>query len=599
LTKPRRPIKILLNEIDSGTRKRVKYNMPIKVLDKETVGRIAAGEVVERPSSVVKELVENALDAGASRINVDVRGGGLGSIRVTDNGGGIPAGEVELAFERHATSKIKGPADLENIASLGFRGEALPSIAVVAEVEVLTCTAGEPSGTFISLEGGRVVARESRARPRGTTVTVKGLFRRVPARLKFLKSEVTENLHIAEVVSQYALAYPEVAFALAADGKEKLRTSGSGRLFDAAIDVLGTETAGQMLAMGGTPSGWSSGQERAAVSVTGMVGLPAVARAGRGGLSFFVNRRWVSSRLLAYAVEEAYHGLLMTGRHPMAILNITLPPAEVDVNIHPAKGEVKFRSESDIFRAVQRAVRQALMAQLPVPRIEEVAALYAPVRSPEMPFPEMPLGAGQGVPPPPERVAPPLLETLPVLRVVGQVMNSYIVAEGPDGVYLIDQHAAHERVRFEKVRRQREERRPEVQGLLEPVTFEVTPRQDIVMRSCLADLAGFGFAIEPFGERAYLVRAVPAVVAGDSWGMMLRELLDELAGEAKARWEEKMLASIACHGAIKSGQTLNDDEMRALVRELERTASPHTCPHGRPTIVHLSAARLGREFGRG
>ncbi len=295
-------------------------------------------------------------------------GAGWASIRVTDNGVGIPAGEVELAFERHATSKIKGAADLENIASLGFRGEALPSIAAVADVEVLTCAEGEPAGTYISLEGGRVVAGEGRARPRGTTVTVKGLFRRVPARLKFLKIEVTENQHIAEVVSQYALAYPEVAFTLAADGKEKLQTSGSGRLLDAVIDVYGTETASQMLEVGSAGPAWSSGQGRAAVGVAGMAGVPAIARAGRGNLSFFVNRRWVNSRLLAYAVEEAYHGLLMTGRHPVAVLNITLPPAEVDVNIHPAKSEVKFRHEPDVFRAVQRAVRQALVAQMPAPQ---------------------------------------------------------------------------------------------------------------------------------------------------------------------------------------------------------------------------------------
>jgi DNA mismatch repair protein MutL len=573
--------------------------MTIRVLDRETVGRIAAGEVVERPASVVKELVENALDADARRVEVDVRGGGLTSIRVTDNGSGIPAGEVELAFERHATSKIESAADLENIASLGFRGEALPSIAAVATVEVLTCAAGETSGTFISLEGGRVTAREGRSRPPGTTVSVEGLFRRVPARLKFLKAAVTENQHTAEVVSQYALAYPEVAFTLIIEGREKLRTSGSGRLLDAVLEVLGTETAGRMLEVGGDSMkpGWSSGQENTFIKVKGMVGAPSVARAGRGGLSFFVNRRWVNSRLLAVAVEEAYHGLLMVGRHPVAVLNITLPPAEVDVNIHPAKSEVKFRNEPEVFRAVQRAVRQALSSQLSAPKIEEVAAPYAPLRSPGAPPAGIFTRTGQETVTMPGEMVP-LLEALPVLRVVGQVMSSYIVAEGPDGVYLVDQHAAHERVRFEKVRRQHEERRPEIQGLLEPVTLEVTPRQDMVMRACLDELASFGFAIEPFGERAYLVRAVPALLAGDSWGMMLQELLDELAGEARAGWEEKMLASIACHGAIKSGQVLSDEEMRELVRELEKTASPHTCPHGRPTMIHLDKEKIEREFGR-
>ncbi len=569
--------------------------MAIKILDRETIDRIAAGEVVERPASVVKELVENALDAGASRIEVDVKGGGLSSIRITDNGGGIASDEVELAFERHATSKLRDSTDLTNIVSLGFRGEALPSIAAVADVEVLTCAEGEDAGTFIGLEGGRVVSKKNQARPWGTTVTVKDLFRRVPARLKFLKTEMTEGLHIAEVVSQYALAYTEVSFTLVVDGKEKLRTNGSSRLLDAIMDVYGTETAGQMLEVEDTVPGWSVDPTGPSVKVVGMVGVPGIARAGRGYLSFFVNRRWVSSRLLARAVEEAYHGLLMSGQHPVAVLDIKLPPTDVDVNIHPAKSEVKFRSESDVFRAVQRAVRQALASQLPAPRIEEVAAPYKPSSSLEFAFEGGPeAGTGRESPP----VALPLLASLPVLRVVGQAMASYIVAEGPDGIYLIDQHAAHERVRFERVRQRREAQRPEVQGLLEPVTFEVTPRQDIVLKSCLEDLADFGFAIESFGDRFYLVRAVPVVVAGDAWGKMLRELLDELAGEARSRWEEKMLTSIACHGAIKAGQLLSDEEMRALVRELEQTNSPHTCPHGRPTIVHISAARLEREFKR-
>ncbi|MCK4273683.1 MAG: DNA mismatch repair endonuclease MutL [Dehalococcoidales bacterium] len=570
--------------------------MPIKILDKETVAQIAAGEVVERPASVVKELVENALDAGASQISVEIRGGGVSFIRVTDSGGGIPASEVALAFERHATSKIRSPSDLQNIGSLGFRGEALPSIAAVARVEVLTCAEGESAGTSISLEGGAITQNKSRARTRGTTVTVSNLFRRVPARLKFLKSISTESGRVADVVSQYALAYPEVAFTLSVDGKEKLRTSGRGRLLDGIIDVYGVATAGKMLPVNQPEGEWSGGPAKSAIEVTGMVGSPELGRAGRGYLSFFINRRWVSSRLLSYAVEEAYSGLLMIGKHPVAVLDISIPPPDIDVNIHPAKSEVKFRNESEVFRAVQRAVRQALVAQMPVPKIEEVAAPYKPSTAHSRQLWTLPEGEGRPTFPP--DVAQPLLVSLPVLRVVGQVMNSYIVAEGPDGLYLVDQHAAHERVRFDKVREQREQRRPEVQGLLEPATFEVTPRQDSIMRSCCEQLADFGFSIEEFGDRTYLVRAVPALLAGDDWEAMLRELLDALSGEARSRWEERMVASIACHGAVRSGQALSDDEMRSLVRQLEQTASPHTCPHGRPTIIRLSSAQLEREFGR-
>jgi DNA mismatch repair protein MutL len=569
--------------------------MPIKILDKATINQIAAGEVVERPASVVKELVENALDADASQIGVEIRGGGIILIKVNDNGCGIPSDEVELAFERHATSKIRGAEELQKISSLGFRGEALPSIAAVADVEMLTCFEGEKAGTYISLESGVITQRKVQSRVRGTTVTVRNLFKRVPARLKFLKSVATETSRVADVVSQYALAYPEVAFHLMVDGKESMKTSGKGRLIDAVIDVYGVAIAGKMLPLVDEKEVWQGGPVLD-IKITGMVGTPELARASRDFLSFFVNRRWVNHRVLSYAVEEAYSGLLMTGRHPVAVLNIILPPGEVDVNIHPAKSEVKFRSDADVFRIVQRAVRRTLVAQMPVPRIEEVVAPYRAAPSVLQKL----WGKSEAAGNEPLVETPSLLAaSLPVLRVVGQVMNRYIVAEGPDGLYLIDQHAAHERIRYDKVKQQRETRQPEVQGLLEPATLEVTPRQDAVMRSCLASLADFGFTLEAFGERTYLVRAVPALVANDDWSAMLREMLDTLSGEEKGKWEERMVASIACHGAIRSGQALSDAEMRALVQQLEQTAHPHTCPHGRPTVIKLSAAQLERDFGRG
>ncbi len=569
--------------------------MTIKILDKQIVSQIAAGEVVERPASVVKELVENALDAGSSQISVEVRGGGVSLIRVMDNGSGIPAGEVAIAFERHATSKIGSLGDLQSIGSLGFRGEALPSIVAVAQVEVVTCADGEPAGTYISLEGGVVTGQQNQARARGTTLTVRNLFRRVPARLKFLKSVPTENSHIANVVSQYALAFPEVGFALSVDGKQTLRTSGRGQLIDSVIDVYGVEMAGKMLAVKNPDEEWQSGNRGLTPGVAGMVGSPEIGRSGRGYLSFFINRRWVSSRLLAWAVEEAYHGLLMVGKHPVAVLNISLTPQEVDVNIHPAKSEVKFQHEHEVFRAVQKAVRQTLVAQMPVPKIEEVTAAYA---SPAVRGQELWTTTGATRrPASPPQAPQPLAVSLPVLRVLGQVLNSYVVAEGPDGLYLIDQHAAHERIRFEKVREQRAQREIEVQGLLEPATFEVNPGQDEILKSCYEELAEFGFSLEPFGARTYLVRAVPGLLA-DSWAGMLRELLDSLSGETRSHWEEKIVASIACHGAVRSGQALSDDEMRELVRQLEQAANPHTCPHGRPTIIHLSSGQLEKEFGR-
>ncbi len=575
----------------------------IKVLDRHTIDRIAAGEVIERPASVVKELLENALDAGATRIDIEVKGGGCELIRVADNGGGIPAGETALAFERHATSKIRAPDDLFDITSLGFRGEALPSIAAVADLELVTQADGEPHGTALFLEAGTIVRREDRARSRGTSIAVRNLFRVVPARLKFLKSSATENGRIATVVTSYALAWPEVAFSLTVEGKENLRTSGRGRLEDVVAEVYDTKTASRMLSVENSAGVWRAGEGESIVTVSGLAGAPEVTRTGRGHLNFFVNRRWVISRTLSFAVEEAYQGLLMTGRHPVAVLNIAVPPMEVDVNIHPAKSEVKFRHEQDVFRAVQQAVRRALTGQMSAPAlegpalagIEEPLAPFTALRDPQASQPSFVMPRTM----PPERTteAIPFSAALPALRVLGQVMSAYILAEGPDGIYLIDQHAAHERVRYDTLMAQRAARKPEVQGLLEPGTLEVTPRQQTVLDAVTGTLADLGFRLEPFGERAYLVRAVPAHLT-ECWREALRELLDELSGEPKNRWEERAVASIACHNAVRSGQVLSMEEMQELVRQLEVTANPHTCPHGRPTMIKLGRDYIERHFGR-
>ncbi len=560
--------------------------MPIKVLDPQVVAQIAAGEVVERPASVVKELVENSLDAGSSQISVEVMGGGVSLIRVTDNGCGVPSAEVELAFDRYATSKIANLDDLDSIKSLGFRGEALPSIAAVAQVDLFTCAAGEKVGTYLILKDGAIVTRRSQGRSQGTTVVVRNLFRKIPARLKFLKSVATENSRIANVVSQYALAFPEVRFSLSIDGRVALRTSGSGRLLDSIAEVYGAEVAENMLEI----------RDTAALSpkVMGMVGLPKISRSGRGYLSFFINRRWVTSRLLARAVEEAYHGLLMVGKHPAAVINISLPPEEMDVNIHPTKSEIRFRSEHAVFSAVHRAVRHALMGQITVPEVKAAAKETIFSSPPRQAVLTPVVDTGYGPPPSPPTPA----VSLPVLRVIGQLDNTYIIAEGPDGLYLIDQHAAHERVLFEKIEHQRSQKEMETQGLLEPMTLEVSPRQEAVLRAHYEDLAEFGFSIEPFGDRTFLVRAVPALVYDKDWAGMIKELLDSLSVEGGGDWMEGIAQSMACHSAVRAGQTLTDAEMRELVRQLEQTAAPHTCPHGRPTMIHLSSGQLKREFGR-
>lgn len=560
--------------------------MPIKALAPQVVARIAAGEVVERPASVVKELVENSLDAGATQISVEVEGGGVSLIKVNDNGAGIPSQEVELAFERYATSKIDELDDLEHISSLGFRGEALPSITAVAQVAMTTCADGEKAGTYLGLKDGAITGRSTKGRSQGTTVSVLNLFRKMPARLKFLKSVATEHSHIANVVSQYALAFPEVKFSLSIDGRAALNTTGNGKLLDSIAGVYGAEIARNMIDLKGGAS---------FPLVTGMVGLPKVSRSGRGYLSFFVNRRWVNSRMLARSVEEAYHGLLMVGRHPVAVINISLPAQDVDVNIHPTKSEVKFVNERAVFSAVYYAARQALAEQTPVPSVEAAtkpAVFSSEFREPIATY----AGADVALSQPPSSPTP--ATALPVLRVLGQLDNSYIIAEGPDGLYIIDQHAAHERILFESIERKLAQREIEIQGLLEPVPLEVSPRQEAELWAHYQDLADFGFTIEPFGGKTFLVRALPSLVHDKDWAGMLRELLDSLSEGDKSRWAEAVTITMACHSAVRAGQALSDAEMRELVRQLEQAVTPHTCPHGRPTMIHLSYGQLKKDFGR-
>ncbi|MBM3155082.1 MAG: DNA mismatch repair endonuclease MutL [Chloroflexi bacterium] len=539
--------------------------MPIKVLDQLLVSKIAAGEVVERPASVVKELVENALDANATLISVEVQGGGTSLIRVADSGCGIPENEVELAFHRYATSKIDRLTDLERINTLGFRGEALPSIAAVADVEITTIAEGEAVGNHLKLQNGDIVSREKIGRPRGTTVTVRHLFRNVPARLKFLKSPTTENGHIANLVSQYALAYPEVGFTLSIDDRTTLQTTGNGILRDVAAEVYGMDIATGML---------NIEQTDGLPLVTGLISPPSLSRSTRDYLSFFVNRRWVRSGLLAKAVTDAYRGQLMSGKYPFAILNIALPPEDLEVNVHPAKTEVRFRYSQSVYTAVIKAIERSL-AQAPLPQLKT-----------EEPTPLL-LAEGFDI------------ASLPILRVLGQLSSSYILAEGPFGLYLIDQHAAHERILFEKILEERSQQKLEIQGLLEPVTIELSPQQEQVLTEKGGLLVEFGFALEPFGGRSYLLRALPAVVKNGDPAEAVKNLLDSLANdEEPAKREEKIAESLACHSAIRAGESLTYEEMRELVRQLEQTQKPRTCPHGRPSMIHLSSRQLEREFRR-
>ena len=562
--------------------------MPIKILDREVVSKIAAGEVIERPASVVKELVENSLDAGASQITVEAQSGGVRLIKVTDNGSGIPAGEVELAFHRYATSKIDTLTNLERISSLGFRGEALPSIAAVANVEIITQVAGNTAGAYLHLRNGTTVKKERRSRPQGTTITVHHLFRHFPARLKFLKSPTTENGHIANLLSQYALAFPEVRFNLSLDGRITLHTPGNGKLRDAVAEVYSLEVAQQMLEI-----------DRASevLRVAGMVSPPSLARSSRGYLSFFVNRRWIRSSILTRAAEDAYQGLLMIGKHPIVVLNVSLPPQEIDVNVHPTKTEVKFRNGQIAYTAVEKSIEKVL-AKAPPPKVKIATSQPAP--SPGLWSTEDTETTSPPVSSPsPWTTKGSKTTSLPILRVVGQLSSMYIMAEGPEGLFLIDQHAAHERVLFEKILTQRSQQKVEIQGLLEPVTIELSPRQEEMLKTRGEFLNQFGFSLEPFGGRSYLLRAVPAMLKEANLAEAVRTLLDSLTSdEEPLRREERIAQSLACHSAIRAGKSLADEEMRELIRQLEQTTQPHTCPHGRPTMIHLSSRQLEKEFGR-
>ncbi|HUF53133.1 MAG TPA: DNA mismatch repair endonuclease MutL [Dehalococcoidia bacterium] len=579
--------------------------MTIRVLPPDVAARIAAGEVIERPASIVKELVENSLDAGASRVVVEITGGGVTSIRVTDDGSGIVAEEMATAFERHATSKLADDEDLARVLTLGFRGEALPSIAAVAEVELVSRPPSAEAAARLAIGPERPPELASAGAPVGTTMTVRKLFARQPARGKFLRAASSEGGAIAQVVSHYALAYPEVRFQLIADGRQSRHTPGSGDLRDAVAAVYGLETAGQMLDVK------SKGTE---IEVRGLAGPPELSRSSRSYISLFVNRRWIQSRRLAFAVEGAYQGMLMVGRHPIAVLDLRVPPGEVDVNVHPTKAEVRFRDESAAFSAVQKAVRAALVASSPVALGTHSPLAYEALRRAE--GPELTLQAQPWTPPLWERgfrreeeaagvaVAAPVearptpAEALPVLRVIGQFGGVYIIAEGPEGMYLIDQHAAHERVLYEQFKAAREARTTAAQGLLEAVPLELSPGQHALVAAESEALAAHGFDLEPFGEGAYVCRSVPAALAGGDLRDRIGRFLDLMQEEGDVDGRDRVAMSLACHGAVRAGKTLSPEEMRELVLQLEATEAPHTCPHGRPTMVHVSAEMLARGFGR-
>ncbi len=582
--------------------------MPIQLLTNETIGKIAAGEVVERPVSVVKELIENAIDAGASRISVEIEEGGGKLIRVSDDGSGMRREELALAVTRHATSKLSTFEDLERLHTLGFRGEALPSISAVADVTIRS-SAGEAGGT-LAIHFGRVGEAQVDAAPQGTTVTVRNLFANVPARRKFLRQPSTEATYISRLIGAYTCHRSDIGWSLLTDGRRSIRTDGGGDDLSAALGVFGTELADEALPLTEMPS-----ESRVKdVHVSGWISSPRVSRSHRQSLYFFANGRLVQHRSLIFALEDAYHSLLMVGRHPLGMVRIELDPAQVDVNVHPTKAEVKFADERAVCRAVQRAAHQALAAQqqdvLPEVRFEPVPRATMAANQVSFTSGHEPISigtahdlesrtrrAGDIDEPAPETPAHP--SGIPVLRVLGQVGGTYIIAEGPQGMFLIDQHAAHERVMYEKILLQMKEQGVDRQPMLDPLVVELPPDEFAVFDKSSDELNEIGFDVERFGEQSVIIRQIPALVKGVNIAERFHEILQELSdGGAGTSWLDSVAISAACHTSIRAGQPLSLPEMRELVAQLERTEQPRACGHGRPTMLHMSQNELERQFSR-
>jgi DNA mismatch repair protein MutL len=581
--------------------------MTLRLLDERTIGKIAAGEVVERPVSVVKELVENAIDAGATRIRVAVRGGGIELIEVVDDGCGVAPADLPLAVCRHATSKLTSFEDLDSLTTLGFRGEALPSIGAVSDLAIRSRTPDTSHASLLRVTFGEVATPVTVGAGQGTAVTVRDLFGNVPARRKFLRQPSTETSYIQRAVAAYAAMYPAVAFELMIDGRRAFATAGSGDAVAAATAAWGAEVGRAAIML--EPLDESSAVP--GVTVDGWITAPELSRSHRQGIVIFVNGRWVQNRALAFALEEAYHSLLLVGRHPLAAIHIRLDPAAVDVNVHPTKAEVKFVDERAACRAVQRAVHTALARRshrdLPQVRFEPIA-FAPPARQRPIPFapprfgslgietrdsvpkmePSAPNGSGSAHP-----------SGVPMLRVLGQIAASYIIAEGPDGMYLIDQHAAHERVLYERILSQLREQAVDRQTLLDPLVVDLTPEEMTAFERSAAELAEIGFEIDRWDGGAVAVRAIPAVVKGVDVAQRLRLILRELAeGGQGESWLDAVAVSTACHTSIRAGQPLSIPEMRELVSALESASQPRACGHGRPTMLHLSGSDLEKQFQR-
>jgi len=586
--------------------------MPIRLLSPEVSSQIAAGEVVERPASVVKELLENSLDANANSVTISIDDAGKKLIEVSDDGFGIPSSELDLAASRHATSKLVRSDDLFSISTLGFRGEALASIGSVSRMTITSRVKKEKEGARLKVEGGKPGKVTSVGAPVGTIVSVENLFYNVPARLKFLKSDVTERRTIDTLVTRYALAYPDKRFKLAEGNKSILQTAGDGDRRAILASLYGVDVAKQMLEVMA---------EEDSYRLTGFISPTSLTRSNRREITFFINGRWVQEIALNTALLQAYHTMLMVGRYPMSALFLEIDPKEVDVNVHPAKAEVRFRSQDKVFSFVQRSTRKALLAYSPIPNV--APSLWGTTRTIQSESPPSSVGldwaighdetiGGQtsgkretvssiGSQPKARSDSQGVFERIPLLRLVGQIGATYLAAEGPDGLYLVDQHAAHERVLFEKLMAQRDMQNIPSQTLLNPEVVTVPPDAAKLLVDQLSVLNRFGFEVDGFGPNTFQVRAMPTLFTGSDPSAGLRALVEDFEEDEtplQNEIEARLVARVCKRMAVKAGQVLSSEEQRALLTDLEACDSPRTCPHGRPTMIHLSVDMLERQFGR-
>jgi DNA mismatch repair protein MutL len=646
----------------------------IRVLSDHVANQIAAGEVVERPASVVKELLENALDAGATHIRVDVEAGGRQLIRVQDNGSGMVRDDALLAFERHATSKIRSSDDLLSIATLGFRGEALGSIASVARVHLLTRTAEDAAGTEIEIAGSKIIRVEDSGTTVGTTLTVRDLFFQTPARKKFLRSEQTELSHVAQLVTHYALAHWDKHIELHTPAHALLQAPPVKDAAERVFQIFGRETLDQLLPVAAEmelnhagipePPPWKRGEDYAppaagSLRLRGFVSKPELQKLNRNSMYVFINGRLVRDRLLQHALGEAYRNILPPTLFPVVLLFFELPPSEVDVNVHPAKTEVRFRQQSVVHDFIRDSVRTTLMQARPAASFlgsmvanplaspaltpslrgdgslddlpqsegaplsadaEAFALVERPLPAEEVRLPflagnsatapgvvataETLVTAGHNCGYPSADSAPPepgTLHSLHTLRAVGQLRDSFILAVNEEGLWIIDQHVAHERILFEKLLRDRDVEQVQRQRLLMPVLLELLPEQMVAFAAIAGELERNGFEVEPFGTRTLAVKAAPAGLEGAELERMLAEVLEQARGNQRENLETmrtRIAASIACHAAIKVNMRLDPAKIDWLLAELAKTEHPTNCPHGRPIVLRYSFREIQRAFSR-